>query len=278
MSSGDEHETSGGYGGTGQTRTRLPQGGGDVYGGARRGGRSSSRGLVTVVGVVVLLIAAIAFANRGGNDSSNDATTSSGSKPDTASTAASGTKPVGAKAGGIPTKFAQDQQGAQSAAANYAVALWSDGMVNPATRHEIVQTVAAPASATQLQSVFDANYSADFLKNVGLGTDGSAPHGDTFVNRTLPAGTKVTSYTADAASVEVWCNGLFGLAGSSSTNPVTSGWFTVTFKLSWSNGDWRVTSASQKTGPTPITGDNPVSGADEIGKAVNEFGGFTYAR
>ncbi|CAM5693690.1 hypothetical protein SVIOM74S_04757 [Streptomyces violarus] len=44
MSLGDEHEASGGYGGTGQTRTRLPDTGADPYGTPRR--RSSSRSLV----------------------------------------------------------------------------------------------------------------------------------------------------------------------------------------------------------------------------------------
>ncbi|MDT9701318.1 hypothetical protein [Streptomyces sp. P17] len=268
MSLGDEREASGGYGGTGQTRTRLPEGGGHTYGGARRGGRSSSRSLVTVVGVVVLLIAAIAFANRGGDDSSSgDEATD---KPQAAPTAASGERPV--EAG-----FARDEQGAQSAAANYAVALGSDGMFNKARRHEIVQTIAAPSSVDRLQSGFDNDYSADFLRKIGLNDDGSAPEG-TFVNRTLPAGTKVTSLSSNAATVEVWCNGLFGLTGESSTNPVTSSWFTVTMKLTWSGDDWKVLESSQKTGPTPVTGDNPVSGADEIGKAVQEFGGFTYAR
>ncbi|MFF1296632.1 MULTISPECIES: hypothetical protein [unclassified Streptomyces] len=266
MSPGDEHDTSGGYGGSGQTRTRMPD---DVYGGARPRARSSSRSLVTVVGVVVLLIAAIAFANRGGDDSPSK--TGAGDKPEAASTAASGTKPV---AGG----FARDAQGAQSAAANYAVALGSDGMFNTARRHEIVQTVADPTSLDRLQSGFDADYSAGFLKKIGLNEDGTAPTGSTFVNRTLPAGTKATSFSNRAATVEVWCNGLFGLTGQSSTNPVTSNWFTVTMKLNWSGGDWKVLETSQKTGPTPVTGDNPVSGADEIGKAVEEFGGFTYAR
>jgi hypothetical protein len=266
MSPGDEHEPAGGYGGSGQTRTRLPD---DVYGGARPRARSSSRSLVTVVGVVVLLIAAIAFANRGGDDSSSE--TGASDKPEVASTAASGTKPVTAG-------FAHDQQGAQSAAANYAVALGSDGMFNTSRRHEIVQTVADPTSLDRLQSGFDADYSAGFLKKIGLNEDGSAPTGSTFVNRTLPAGTKVTSFSSTAATVEVWCNGLFGLTGESSTNPVTNNWFTVTMKLNWSGGDWKVLETSQKTGPTPVTGDNPVSGADEIGKAVEEFGGFTYAR
>jgi hypothetical protein len=276
MSPGDENSPSGGYTDTGQTRTRLPEG--DPYGGARRGGRSSSRSLVTVVGVVVLLIAAIAFANRGGSGGDNSAAAGSAGGPAASATAATGTNPVRAKTSGIPSGFSHDQQGAQSAAANYAVALWSDGMVNQANRQKIVETVADPRVLNQLLSDFDANYSADFLKNIGLDGEGKPPSGDTFVSRTLPAGTKVTSYSTTAATVEVWCNGLFGLAGEGSTNPVTSGWFTVTFKLDWNGNDWKVLTASQRTGPTPIAGDSPVSGAGEIGKAVKEFGGFTYAR
>ncbi|MEJ1201047.1 MULTISPECIES: hypothetical protein [unclassified Streptomyces] len=270
MSLGDDHQSSGGYGGTGQTRTRLPDGDGDGYGGPRRGGRSSSRSLVTVVGVVVLLIAAIAFANRGGDDAASPDDTAA-DKPKASSTAPSGTQPV--QAG-----FARDEQGAQSAAANYAVALGSDGMFNAKRRHEIVQAVADPGTADRLQSGFDADYSAAFLKKIGLSEDGRAPAGATFVSRTLPAGTKVTSFSESAATVEVWCNGLFGLTGEKTTNPVTNSWFTVTMKLSWNDSDWKVLESSQKTGPTPVPGDSPVSGADEMSKAVQEFGGFTYAR
>jgi hypothetical protein len=281
MSLGDDHgygDTSrgddGGYGGSGQTRTRLPDRGGDVYGGARRG-RSSSRSLITVVGVVVLLIAAIAFANRGEDDAPSGS--GGGDKAETAPTAPSGERPVQSKTGDIPTGYAHDQQGAESAAANYAVALGSDGMFTTAERHGIVQTIADPSAVARLQSGFDADYSADLLKKIGLTENGTAPSGNTFVYRTLPVGTKVTASSDAAATVEVWCNSLFGLTGESSTKPVTSSWFTVTMKLNW-NGDWKVLETSQKTGPTPVNGDNPVSGADEIGKAVEEFGGFTYAR
>lgn len=276
-SSGGDDE----YGGVGQTRTRLPDRGGDVYGGARRG-RSPSRGLVTVIGVVALLIAAIAFANRGGGDSSSGGDGGNGSNGKAGAgaspTAASGTRPVQSETGGIPSGFAHDEQGAQSAAANYAVALGSDGMFNTAKRHQIVQAVADPTALNRLQSGFDADYSADLLKKIGLNNDGSAPSGSTFVNRTLPVGTKMASFSATATTVGVWCNGLFGLTGESSTNPVTSSWFTVTVKLNWTGGDWKVTETTQKTGPTPVNGDNPVSGSDEISKAVEEYGGFTYAR
>ncbi|MEV4685756.1 hypothetical protein [Streptomyces kurssanovii] len=284
MSLGDDHgyggepgRTSDGFGGSGQTRTRLPGSADtDIYGGARRTGRNSSRSLITVVGVVVLLIAAIAFANQGGGA---DAPPEAGDKaPKAQPTAPSGVRPVKGNAGGIPTGYAQDEQGAQSAAANYAVALGSDGMFDKARRRAIVETVADASAVDKLTSGFDADYSAGFLAQIGLNADGSAPSGTTFVNRTMPAGTKVSSYSNDAADVDVWCMGLFGLTGEKSTKPVTSGWFTVSVKLKWNGSDWKVLETSQKTGPTPVTGDNAVSGSDEIAGAVNEFGGFTYAR
>ncbi|MEV6942091.1 hypothetical protein AB0N07_08800 [Streptomyces sp. NPDC051172] len=276
MSLGDEHEASGGYGGTGQTRTRLPDGGGDVYGGARRGGRSSSRSLITVVGVVVLLIAAIAFANRGGSDSSSAG--GNGSKPDAASTAASGTKPVRTTAGGIPAGFAHDQQGAQSAAANYAVALGSADMFNKTRRDAILQAVITPSRITNFVSTLDKAYTPQLNKTLGLNEDGSTPSGFTFVSRTTPIGTKVTASVENDTTVEVWCSGLLGLAGEKSTNPVTNSWFTITMQLEWTGGDWKIVQHSQKDGPAPVPGDNKAASADEMANAVEEYGGFTYAR
>ncbi|MEW2268123.1 hypothetical protein [Streptomyces sp. NPDC047868] len=279
MSLGDEHGArgdDGGYGGTGQTRTRLPDSPGDVYGGARRGGRSSSRSLVTVVGVVVLLIAAIAFANRGGGDSGSDE--SGGDKTKSAPTAATGDQPVETKAGGIPSGFSHNQQGAESAAANYSVVLVSADILKPARRGEIVQQVFVADKVSALQAKLDKAYSKEFLSNVGLDENGNAAAGQTYVSRTMPVGTKVTDHSADAATVEVWCTGVFGTAGDDSKNPVSNDWFTMTLQLRWADGDWKVDSFSQKDGPAPVNGDNTVSPSDEISKAVEEFGGFTYAR
>lgn len=279
MSLGDEHGArgdDGGYGGTGQTRTRLPDSPGDVYGGARRGGRSSSRSLVTVVGVVVLLIAAIAFANRGGGDSGSDE--SGGDKTKSAPTAATGDQPVETKAGGIPSGFSHNQQGAESAAANYSVVLVSADILKPARRGEIVQQVFVADKVAALQAKLDNAYSKEFLSNVGLDENGNAASGQTYVSRTMPVGTKVTDHSADAATVEVWCTGVFGTAGDDSKNPVSNDWFTMTLQLRWADGDWKVDSFSQKDGPAPVNGDNTVSPSDEISKAVEEFGGFTYAR
>jgi hypothetical protein len=266
MSLGDDHHSSGDYGGAGQTRLRLPE----EEGGPRRGGRSSSRSLVTVVGVVVLLIAAIAFANRGGDDSAS-AEGDTGDKPKTSATAPTGTRPV-------QSGFAHDEQGAQSAAANYAVALGSDGMFDKAKRDPILKAIIVPDRVADFEATLDKAYSPEFNKNVGLNKDGSTPKGYTFVSRTSPIGTNVTESSTDSTTVEVWCSGLLGLAGQNSTAPVTSSWFTITMQLAWVNDDWKIVTHSQKDGPAPIPGDDKASNADEMAKAVQEYGGFTYAR
>ncbi|GAA3863259.1 hypothetical protein GCM10023084_15690 [Streptomyces lacrimifluminis] len=276
----------GGYGGTGQTRTRYhDQGNGGVYGGAQR--TKSSRGTVTAVGVVVLLIAAIAFANRGGDDSSassSSSTAGSGSGSDSADgpaaapTAASGEQPVTKKAAGIPSGFAHNRQGVQSAAANYAVSLGSTGMFRKDSRDKLVDTLFTAEAAAKLKAPLDKAYSASLLTRLGLDAGGNAPEGSTFVSRVTPVGTKTVAYGGTTATVEVWYVGLSGIAGETSTSPVTSSWNTWTYDMRWSGGDWKIVSYSEKDGPNPVPGDDRAAASDEISKAIDEYGGFTYAR
>ncbi|MGW6715634.1 hypothetical protein ACWF9X_27690 [Streptomyces globisporus] len=289
MSPGDEHDYRGKdqggraddpystLGGTRQTRTRLPDGNpGNPN--ARRPVRNS-RSLVTITGIVVLLVAAIAFANRGGgsDDDASPGAKSSGAAG-SAPTAATGTRPVEGKTGTIPSGFARDEQGAQSAAANYAVALVSAEILKPAQRPAIVDRIFTAGKAAELKDRFDKAYDKEFLDKVGLDKDGNAADGLTYVSRTAPVGTKVTAYSPSEVTVEVWCTGVFGTAGVSSTNPVSNDWFTMTLKLRWAEEDWKVESFSQKDGPAPVNTDRTASNADEIADAVRDFGGFTYAR
>ncbi|MFJ6686542.1 hypothetical protein [Streptomyces werraensis] len=260
---------------TGRTRTRLPEASGDPYGGARRNGRSSSRSLVTVVGVVVLLIAAIAFANRGGGDSDAE---EGGDSPKAAATAPTGEKPVSAGASGIPAGFAHDRQGAESAAANYSVVLGSDGMFKKDSRHSILGAIYTPDATEKLRPAMDQAYSADFLSKLGLDANGNPPQGSTFVSRTIPVGTKVEQYDDNSARVAVWYMGLIGMSGEKSTDPVTTTWKTWTFELQWIDGDWKISADTQKDGPAPVPGDDRAASSEEISKAVEEYGGFTYAR
>ncbi|MFD4868896.1 hypothetical protein [Streptomyces sp. NPDC058412] len=276
MSNDDQY--GGGHGevgGTGQTRTRLPDSPADPYGPARRTPRTA-RSLVTVVGVVVLLIAAIAFANQS-PDTPEDKPADN--NPAASSTAATGTTPVTGKTSGIPRGFAHDEQGAQSAAANYAVALGSDGMFDTTRRRAIVQAVYLPDVAAARQSDLDKVYGdPEFLARIGLEAGGKAPKGMTFISRTNPVGTKVEKYSADTASVSVWYSALFGIAGEGSKNPVSEGWYTNTFELRWLNGDWQVSNFTQKDGPAPVGRDQAAASAEDMAAAVSQFGGLTYAR
>ncbi len=226
---------------------------------------------------MVLLIAAIAFANRGGGDSGSggEAKGSGGAEP----TAATGVKPVAGKNGLIPSGFAQDEQGAQSAATNYLVALGSDGMYDKDRRREIVDTVYAPDVAAARQGDLDKIHSDEkFLTGIGLNPDGTAPNGLTFVSRFNPVGSKAEQFAGNTATVSVWYSALFGLAGEGSKNPVAESWYTNTFELKWVGGDWKVTDFTQKDGPVPVGRDQAASSAEDMADAVEQFGGFTYAR
>lgn len=282
MSTGDDHQYGSrpplpdDYGGTGQTRTRLPDRAGPVEGGA---GRRPSRGLVLLAAVVALLIAAIAFANQGGGEDDNSSDSPGAAAPATDPTAPSGNRPTQPKTTtGTPTGFAHSKEGAQSAAANYAVALGSDGMFVTERRHQILETIYTAPAAKKLSGPMDKAYSASFLQSLGLDAQGAAPSGSTFVSRTVPVGTNATRFDGDSATVAVWYMGLLGMSGDTSTHPVTTTWQTWTFDLQWSGDDWKITADKQKDGPAPVPGDAPASSSDEISKAVEEFGGFTYAR
>jgi hypothetical protein len=266
-------------GGTRQTRTRMPD---DAGAGRTRGSRPGarpSRSMITVVGVVVLLVAAIAFANRGPGSGPADKGEGKEGAPSSQSTAATGEKPVNGKTGGIPSGFARTSQGAQSAAANYAVALGSADMYLADRRREIVAAVYTPEVATARQGALDKVYSdPSFLKGIGLNSDSSAPKGLTFISRTNPAGAKIESVDADNAKVSIWYSSIFGLAGEGSTNPVSESWYTNTFSLKWVGNDWKVVDFTQKNGPAPIPKDQTAGSAQEMADAVDQYGGFTYAR
>ncbi|MGP3987677.1 hypothetical protein [Streptomyces sp. 3N207] len=261
------------------TRTRLP----GSEGGGNRPPTRPGRSLVTVVAVVVLLIAAIAFANRGGGgeDGGGDNASSDGkggTPPQAQPTAPSGEKPVKNSPDTLASGFPHTEKGAQSAAANYAVALVSADIVKSKERDEIIQQLFAPDQVTGIQRKMDKAYSPKLLARMGLDENGVAKKDTKYVSRTAPVGTTVRKYKGDTAKLDVWCTGVFGNAGKKSTTPVTSDWFTLTFDLTWTDGDWKIRKFSQKEGPAPVNGDNTASRADEIAAAVDKFGGFTYAR
>ncbi len=274
--SNDDQYGGAGYGevgGTGQTRTRLPDAPTDPYGPTRRTSRTPA--------------ASSRWSASWSSSSPRSPSPTSPRTPRTPSPPATPRPPPPppprAPTGHgqnrrHPEGFARDEQGAQSAAANYAVALGSDGMFKKSTRHALVDGIYAPDVAAGMKGPQDQAYSPEFLAKLGLDANGAPPQGSTFVTRTVPIGTRVESYTPTAAKVSVWYTGLIGMSGTKSTDPVRTLWKTWTFELSWIGDDWKVVDDTQQDGPAPVPGDVPVSTSDDMSKAIKEFGGFTYAR
>ncbi|GAB7181618.1 hypothetical protein ATKI12_1449 [Kitasatospora sp. Ki12] len=263
------------------TRTRLPVGEQPSPQPSLRQSRPL-RTLLTVLVVVTLLVVAIAIANRGkpatGTGTGGSADRAAPSAASGAGPGPSGDQPVGTAVNGIAAGFPHTDQGAQSAAANYAVAIGSADMFRTDSRHTIVATIADPGAAATLQSRLDQGFGGDTVTRYGLDAQGRAPKGLTFVSRTVPVGTKSTGYTETDAKVEVWCTGLTGLAGERSVQPVTTNWFTLTLSLHWTGGDWKLADFTSRQGPAPMPGDQQAATAEEITGAVQQFGGFRYAR
>lgn len=275
MSYGDDHDDTRDRGIPSQTRTHLPE---EPEPSTRRQPASPGRSIAAIVGVVVLLLAAIVVANQAGDDAGtpSDGSDSGGQAQALAPT---GEQPVDTSTNGVPTGFAHSEQGAQSAAANYAVLLGGDGMFDRTRRQGIVSTVyAARAAAEQAADLDEAYSDPAFLERVGLTESGTAPAGMTFVSRVTPVGARVLTYTEEKARVAVWHSSLFGLAGEESANPVTESWYTTTYDLVWDGSDWKVTDFEQEDGPVPVARDQRASTAEEMADAVEQYGGFTYAR
>ncbi|MFF1792874.1 hypothetical protein ACFVXQ_01285 [Kitasatospora sp. NPDC058263] len=263
------------------TRTRLPVGEQPSSQPTARQPRPL-RTLLAVLVVVTLLVVAISIANRGKADpGSGPARSADGVAPTAASGAGpapSGDQPVGTTTNGIAGGFPHTDQGAQSAATNYAVAIGSADMFRTDSRHTIVATIADPSAVTALQTRLDQGFTPETAARFGVDAQGRAPKGLTFVSRTVPVGTKSSGYSSESVKVEVWCTGLFGLAGERSVRPVSEEWFTLTLSLRWTGADWKLTDYSRVAGPAPVPPDQQAATAEEITGAVEQFGGFRYAR
>ncbi|MGW4803998.1 hypothetical protein [Kitasatospora sp. NPDC004272] len=263
------------------TRTRLPVAEQTVHVTGRQA--RPLRTLLTILGIVTLLVVAVSIANRdkpavgrGGTSTSGDRASAAAASPDR--TAASGQQPVTTTSNGIGTGYPHTDQGAQSAAANYAVALGSADMFRTADRHTVLATIADPTAVQPLQTRLDQAFTPETNARYGLDAEGRAPKGQTFVNRVVPVGTRTTNGADTATRVEVWCTGLYGLAGEGSVVPVTQDWYTLTVTMRWTGSDWKLTDYSRAAGPAPLPGDQQAATAKEIADAVQQFGGFRYAR
>ncbi|MET7302583.1 hypothetical protein [Embleya sp. NPDC005575] len=262
------------------TRTRLPRPTSSPESQEpRRNPILSGIGVVVVIAVVIVSL--LFAANR--SDEDGGSTAKDAGQTSAAGSEGPGGPPLSAAQlperteSGVPVGYPQTAEGAQSAAANFVVAYGSDRMFRAQPRAAIITAITDPAIRDGLLARVDQAFRAQ-TTTFGLQPDGNPPKGQTFVCRAVPMGTKSVVFTPVSATVEVWSVGVVGLAGPGSTKPVAEAWNTTTMKLSWVSGDWKLVEFSQKEGPTPISGLQDPSSANDIAKADGEFGELRHAR
>lgn len=267
-----------------RTRVKLPP---DPYRDDEpRPGRG--RRPLILLAALVALVAAITIVNRSTHHSGGSPT--AGQSPAAAGSSNPAVNPTGPvtsqfdgsglpgnTADGVPIGYPHTARGAESAAANYVVAYASSAMVNPTERHKLIDAIADPAIASDLQTQLDTAYT-QVDNSLGLSADGVPPSGQTFVQRSAPVGVTLVKSSSNDATVSVWTVTLSGLAGQGSTHPVVENWSTITVTLRWTGGDWKWVSFASVDGPVPTSGQQVVSGGQDLQKAVNQFGGLRYAR
>jgi hypothetical protein len=245
----------------------------DARPGTRRTSPTTRLLLALVVALAAALAATFARPQHHGQPQTTTTTTQSPVPTDTAPAAQTNADSVA----GVPVGYPDTRDGAKAAAANYTVAYGSDAMFDTEKRHAIIRAIADPTIKVALQVQLDQSFAA-VMARFDLDANGNPPKGQTFVDRTVPVGVHLLTYSNAEAQVAVWTTGIVGLAGSGSTLPVAEAWGTTTITLHWVAGDWKWVAFTQTEGPTPVSGDQPPSTVDDISNAVKEFEGLDYAR
>jgi hypothetical protein len=150
-------------------------------------------------------------------------------------------------------------------------------MFSPTARAEIVKAIVARADQKELTLALEASFGLAG-QAYGLDSAGLPAKGLDLVARTVPVGVTVQSYSSTQAVVDVWAVSIIGLAGESSTRPISEAWNTATVTLRWADGDWKWASMTQRDGPTPVSGLQPPSSAGQLAEALLRFQELRHGR
>lgn len=175
-----------------------------------------------------------------------------------------------ATAGGVPVGYARTEDGAVAAATTLLAALGGRVLVDPAPRKAALDAVALSSA----RAAVETQLRVDPAGAQAAGLTAALADGS-LVARTIPAGSRLASYTADAATVEVWA---VALLGTRTLNRVTARWNTTTVELQWDSGDWKIAAIRGRSGPVPSPGRDGPSRFDDFLTAVTGMEGYTYAR
>ncbi|HKA67904.1 MAG TPA: hypothetical protein VKG85_02175 [Actinomycetes bacterium] len=256
--------------------------------------RSFRRGYIPAALIFGLLLIGGLYLSvlRPGSDNPNNPDNPSSGDQGTAAPSAAATGPGGGSepadtgsagttgrqlVAGVPVGYPHSQAGAEAAAANYLAAYGSESMFSPTARAEILEAIVARADQKELTGALAQSFGLAG-QAYGLDSAGLPAKGLDLVARTVPVGITVKSYSPAEAVVDVWAVSIIGLAGETSTRPISEAWNTATVTLRWADGDWKWASVSQRDGPTPVSGLQPPSSAGQLAEALLRFQELRHGR
>ncbi|MEH0502326.1 MULTISPECIES: hypothetical protein [Streptomyces] len=241
-----------------------------------QGGKPWWRGMAITGAVFLALVILAVFMSLsgggGGSDGSSDG--QSQKSPAEKNTTGGDTKSTAKKlVNGVPVGYTHNQAGAVQAAVNYQVARSSAAYFTDEKARHATLTAMMTRQALERQIRNDDTGMQQVLTSLGI-TAGSA---DELVARGAAMGTRVTTYTDQVATVDVWMAGLVGVTDKNAPMPVSASWTTYTLTLQWQSNDWKLNAITSVNGPTPLdTGSDSPTSVDEFRTADREFNAPPY--
>ncbi|MCA1220208.1 hypothetical protein [Streptomyces sp. 8L] len=174
---------------------------------------------------------------------------------------------------GVPVGYAHNQTGAVQAAINYQMARSSHSYFTDEKGRHKTLAVMMTSQALRRQIHNDDTGMQQVLTSLGVDSSDD----NELVARGAAMGTRVTTYTDQVATVDVWMAGLIGVTNKNAPMPVSASWTTYTMTLQWQSSDWKISAITSVNGPTPLDAgsDSPTS-VDEFSTADREFNAPPY--
>ncbi|MDV5145461.1 hypothetical protein R1T08_14880 [Streptomyces sp. SBC-4] len=176
-------------------------------------------------------------------------------------------------ADGFPAAYERTESGARAAATSASM-LYGDSrfFTDAGWRHRMLAATASSGvlAATRAETDSTARLVSE---NRGLDEAGRTADGGLLVTRTAVLATRKISYSAQAASIELWTTSVGGIAGDDETQRPQVAYLRMTVDLVWADGTWRTTSVtpSDPLVPAPASASQvtPSSRFAEVGGVTN---------
>ena len=138
---------------------------------------------------------------------------------------------------GVGVGYARSEAGALAAATEFVEVSGGSSVTDPEAYRAALETMAAPEWTARARET-GANATSFALERYGDGA--------TVV--TTPVAHRISSFSPEAASVELWA---VMTAAGPKLKDAEQNWITARLQLRWVEGDWRLSSEDTTSGPTP---------------------------